>query len=336
MTNTITPLLSLPVPFVGNFDSPLAQLSKRLTGFICRKETFFLSNPDKTGPWSNYAEFRASLIKEIRDVRVYNVEGHDIKFVIDETFAKQLDEVRLLRLELHVPEKSKSAREQLAAHPHGQRALPEDFLQHIDELPDSSYFKDFWLLDYANPEDAWQAQVYSSPNFKSSAAADASGDVISFARDVDDFLRLDIFHEWCHHLEGHYERESKSFRATIMLEQRVPGWFAPSSYALRTFGEHWAVYGEKCMLEASADIFNEKLLVSAPRAVFFMRALKKCLTAARRKSLVLDELLARCAKTEESALPTAREFAKAFLKSEKLEEVKDATIVLDFLNNPES
>lgn len=332
-SSTITPLLSLPAPVYRENSSAFAALGARLTGFTRRTETYYLSNPDRTGPWKDYAEFRACLIKEEREVRVYDVAGHTIKFVIDEEFARDIDYIRNLRLQLEDPACRDEAARKLDEHPLGKRALPEDFLQYIDRLADSSYFKDFWLLNYANPEDAWQAQVYKT-DFKSSAAADANGDIISFARDIDEFLCSDIIHEWCHHLEAHHEVEKKAFRTAILLEQRVNGWYVPSSYALRTFGEHWAVYGEKSMLVTDATVFENVYLRSAPRAVAFMRAFKKTVLAAGQNSSINAELLARCELVERLATPAARSFVEGFLTHEDADAVRQAKEYLAFLDNP--
>ena len=84
------------------------------------------------------------------DVRIYSIEGHDVKFVLKEQYAQIQDELRQLRLDQEDPSRSKLANKLLAEHPYAQRALPEDFFSALDALPDSRYFSRFLLAAESN------------------------------------------------------------------------------------------------------------------------------------------------------------------------------------------
>jgi len=337
-----------------------AELCKRVLGFERSKEIFYHPNPDKPGPWlkskinksgkkvfeDDYGSFRDSLLAVEEAVRIYTLEGHSTKIVIKESYAKILDEVRRLRVELDDDSLSAVARKQLDAHPFAQRALPEDFIPSMDALPHSDYFKRFVLQNENNVEDQWVRQKKSNYNrdFISSAAVDPNGDLLFFKRDVEPvYLRTDLFHEWAHRLAAQYRNAETAFFNAVLLEQRVDGWYFPSPYALTDKGEHWAVYGE-CML-APADeaapqgalrenrkYFHEVCEASPLRAVIWMRTLHTLLkSGALRRGTMHRELVWRCMRTEKFYLQRAVEFAESYLTSEDPKAVEQAKAVLDYL-----
>lgn len=343
--------------------SRFSDLSKRLLGYTQGKETFKLFNPDKPGPWrrqvvkdnkvvteDDYSEFRNSLLSVEEDIRIYTLDGHELKVVLKESYAKVQDEIRALRLMLENPATQAQAEKILSEHPFAKRALPEDLLPFIDELPNSRYFSRILLLEESNVEDLWVRQKKNdyNANFVSSAAVDPNGDLLFFKRDIDEYLRTDVFHEWAHRLGAHFPEAERAFGQAIMLEQRIRGWYYPSPYALTDKGEHWAVYGE-CMLahrDALAPmgalpqnrlVFDTARSRSAPRALIFMTALRRLLESElASKSSMHEELLARCRQTEERFLQEALDFVRGYLTSDDEKAVAQAKDVLSFLDNREA
>ncbi len=322
-----TPDLTDPVK--GVQPVRFSDLSKRLTKFERSKQTFYKFNPEKPGPWvketksadgtlstvDDYDSFKASLLAVEEEVRIYSIEGHDIKLVLKESYAKIQDEIRRLRQMLDEPDTRAEAEKLLAEHPYGKRALPEDFLQSIDELIDSSYFTRFLLLDESNTEDLWVRQVkkdYNS-NFISSAAVEENGDVLFFKRDVEEYIRTDLFHEWNHRLAARCKSVEWMFQKAVLLEGKKAFWYIPSQYALTDFGEHWAVYGER-MIASDEQVFEDVRKRSPVRAVIWMRALRQALESSpRRKSSIEEQLKRRCLETETLALQDARDFVSFYL-----------------------
>ncbi len=311
-------------------NSRFSDLSKRILSWQASKETFRYLNPANTGPWmkesttadgqtqmlDDYETFKASLITIEEDVRIYSIDGHGIKLVLKESYALVQDEIRRLRLMLEDPPRSQEASQLLAANPYAIRALPEDFLPFIDELPDSSYFTRFLLLDDQNVEDFWVRQVKKNYNsgFISSAAVEGNGDLLFFKREIEEYLRTDLFHEWNHRLASQFTDVEWMFQKAVLLEGKSEDWYVPSAYALTDFAEHWAVYGER-MIASPTQLFEEVWRKSPLRAVIWMRAFRKMLNSRpTRSSTIQAELMQRCKEVEELALPNARSYATRFLE----------------------
>lgn len=311
------------------------------------QENFRVFNPEKPGPWvvqkqegdkliavDDYDTFLKSLRVVEEAVRIYSVNGHNVKFVLKESYALAQDELRELRRQLEDESTNEEAAKKLAEHPYRERALPEDILPFIDQVVDSSYFGKIYLLDERNVHDLWVRQVKKdyNANFISSASVDGD-DLNLYRREIEEYLGVDIFHEWAHRLEARYDAESKAFRAAILLEQRHQGWYYPSAYALTAMDEHWAVYGERMLADQS--VFQETIAKSAPRAVVWMRALKKALLANSKPGVLHAQLLQRCDETERLYLAKAKEIVSAFLTHEDKTAVEQARLVLNYLESSE-
>ncbi len=63
------------------------------------------------------------------------------------------------------------ARIKLAEHPFGNRALPEDFVTLMDELPTTNNVRRLNLWDGRNAYDAWHEQEFKTPGFRAAATA---------------------------------------------------------------------------------------------------------------------------------------------------------------------
>ncbi|MBX9690199.1 MAG: hypothetical protein K2X27_26035 [Candidatus Obscuribacterales bacterium] len=336
-----------------------SDLGKRLLGFERSKQSFKYFNPEKPGPWlrkkndadgkvsfeDDYDAFKASLLEVEENVRIYSIEGHKTKIILKESYAAQLDEVRILRLELEDDRSRPNAAARLKNHAFGACALPEDLLLELDTLPDSSYFERIYILWENNVEDYWVRQKKKNYNadFLSSAAVEPNGDLLFFKRLLEkDYLRSDLVHEWAHRLAAKHQDADEAFRMAILLEQRQPGWYFPSSYALTDFAEHFAVYGE-CYLSPDntpaplgskpefRKLWQDLPGLSPLRALVYSRAMRRVLQSElHRKSSMHEDLLKRCLATESLCVPLAQKLLESFFAGNDKEASKQALTVARF------
>jgi len=273
---------------VAAADPCLSELTTRLGNGEHATET--LPAPSgEAGPFASYEDFTARGLKNIdRPVRIYSGHGLPTKIIVPEDYAQHLDEVRKLRLrgsESGVCQEPaddgesvsvEDARCRLAQHELRNRLLPEELLPLLDELPDCSYFGTLFLLAETNPEDIWVQQDYNS-SFVSAMATLPDGRTMLFRSEHNEFLRLNLFHEWSHRLQHHCQEESAAFSDALELEWRQ---YVPNTYALRSYGEHWAVIGEE-LTHRSAHRFLTLAEKAPLRTVVWLVALAKALAASR-------------------------------------------------------
>ncbi|MBX9693928.1 MAG: hypothetical protein K2Z81_16195, partial [Cyanobacteria bacterium] len=100
------------------------------------------------------------------------------------------------------------AREELARHPLGQRALPEDVMMMVESLPDQSVVRKVVLSGEENPFDPFLRQRHG-PEFRSSADTASDGEFTLYRRNLDPLLQADIAHEWTHNV-GEQMRELRA------------------------------------------------------------------------------------------------------------------------------
>ncbi|MCE9604852.1 MAG: hypothetical protein K8U03_08120 [Planctomycetia bacterium] len=196
-------------------------------------------------------------------VWVYDVVGRDYTIAVPEDYAVSLDEVWALRLQTETaptPADRRVAEERLARHPHGDRALPEDILAHIEETPRPDLFRpEAILLDFA------ESYV---------AMLGAANDAFRFSRCPVGSLREAVLWAWAA-VSPFREDEVDSFLRAASLEsgdwedfagvcadRALPDWFvdklcAPSLDAAR---EHARQHPLRTMVlaEALGRLLTEK------------------------------------------------------------------------------
>jgi len=336
-------------------DELLATLSKRLLGCSSASETFMEPLPGVEGPFQDYNDFRARALKPVDElVRICECDGHAVKIVLREGYACRLAEVRELRLRAGqsslnelvgdrmpaakqqeaeagatLPALSpEEARARLSQHELRNRILPEELVALLDALPESSYFSRVFLLDEANPEDLWVRQTYN-PGFVSAAATLPNGDLLLFRTERNEFLRVNLIHEWAHQLQRRCEAEFKIFHDAVEL-----GWrfYVPNTYALRSYEEHWAVIGEE-LLHVDARRFLAAAGSAPIRSTVWMLVLRRALAKSTGCGLNLyrDQLNARVIHTLQHVLPKARQALESFAQSGEPEQQGRALRVLQFL-----
>lgn len=315
---------------LSTYGPALNELSTRLKKYEAARHVFKILNPASTGlRFDSRADFEAKgWLEQERNVRIYSVEGHKLTIMLCEEYALKLDEIRSLRLALAEHGRESQAgievAQKLDTHAYGKKALLEDLLVHIDELPDSSYLNRVIMLDERNVEDVWLSQTYLT-DFISSAAVEPNGDLLLFKRETDGFLRDDLFHEWGHRLEKHFSDQSELFELAIALEATQNDAYQLSHYAGRNNSEHWAVAVEHFLGE-NVERFVAFLEKAPVRAAITAGTVKKALageSADESKQRVI--FLQRVSYAESISLPKARKF----LESQKQDE-KSAKLLASF------
>jgi len=294
-------------------DPCLSALTTRLGSGEQATETLPAPSGEQ-GPFANYDDFKAHGLKQVaRSVRVYSGHGLPTKIIVPEDYAARLDEVRTLRLRgsessICQPPADNSetvsvedARCRLAQHDLRNRLLPEELLPLLDELPDSSYFSALFLLDEANPEDIWVRQDYNS-GFVSAMATLADGRSMLFRSERNEFLRPNLLHEWSHRLQHHCQEESTAFSDALELEWRQ---YVPNTYALRSYGEHWAVIGEE-LTNSSAQRFLTLAQKAPLRTIVWLTALGKSLATSRHQCREHSAYVERVHFARQRVAPAAR------------------------------
>lgn len=237
--------------------------------------------------------------------RVYRVEGTQTQIIVPEAYAKKLDQVRVLRhwaeidapsfdslpmdqrrvLQKHVTEGRRDlidhvfgekadniariidARVKLYSIPANRRALPEDFIQAIQALPDPRLVKELVLLDEPYYRDVYKEKGEGN-SMPAAANANEDGRIVFFEADntlekgstsksrIHEFLT----HEWAHLVKFKFKEMSSLFNEAAEIET---GFYA-REYAKRQYPDHsnlkhhenFAVHlGENLMMPDADNFF---------------------------------------------------------------------------------
>ncbi|HEY9679681.1 MAG TPA: hypothetical protein V6C76_16885 [Drouetiella sp.] len=232
-------------------ESTLTELSRRVTGYDTTTEPLRTAKIGAPKEFSSEREFLENNV-EVKDtpVRVYNVDGLETKIIVPEEYAKQLDAVRQFRLGLE------------GASPNGTqpiepgllgRALPEDFIQALDSLPNRDMVRKLILSNDANPTDPILQQQTGNPYFESQAITDR--DVVTFfKKDVDPHLGDEMRHEWSHIARNQQPGQSSTFDLAAEYEGKN---YIPRDRALDDKEEYQAVLMGEELLHPDAARFTE-------------------------------------------------------------------------------
>ncbi len=213
--------------------------------------------------------------------RVYRVQGSQTQIIVPEAYAKKLDQVRNLRLwaeidapsfdnlsaverrviQKHVTEgkrelidkifgdkadnivKIVDARMKVNANPVYRRALPEDFIQAIQALPNPGMVKELVLMDEPYYRDVYKtSRVEEGKVMPAAANASEDGRITFFEADntvakgstsksqIHEFLS----HEWAHLVKFRFKELSSLFNDASEIEN---GFYA-REYAKRQYPDH--------------------------------------------------------------------------------------------------
>lgn len=268
------------------------------------------------GPFKDYRDFSRRAVQEVKlPLREYEVAGHSTRILVGEEYARQLDEVRQLRHRIDSLESSGKSmsqqlelirlKDELSRHRFGTRALPEDFIAYLDQLPDRRLVRRLIIVDGHSAEDAWMKQAYK-PDFTAAATASPDGDVIFYSPHRHAPLRDQLFHEWAHLVKFKFGNESQLFNIAADLEK---GGHFSSDYARFSDHENFAVHMGEDMLHWDADTFALITDQAPLRSVIFGRALARTFHSlpSWARSIHHKQFNARLAYLNNEVLPRAQE-----------------------------
>ncbi|RTL40120.1 MAG: HEAT repeat domain-containing protein [Candidatus Melainabacteria bacterium] len=355
------------------FEIPRVEdVQHRLTSFQVKPETYRTFDPESKGPWKDSTDFANSSLKTAQqDFRIYKVDGGKTEIAVPESYARQLDEVRALRIKAEKPsvlddlppghhlsvqqmvkdnntglfrsyfnaEETQQvlpviwARIKLGEHPLGNRALPEDFVSLMDELPTTNNIKRLTIWDSRSPYDNWFAQEHSTPNFKAAATAtESEGKMDFFQTERADrvhspfrgVVRGSIFHE-----HGHLVPPRDNLYDTASLLEKEG--FYPTAYSKMNNSERWAEDRSKAFLHPDVDKFLEFAQEAPVRSAVIAHELRQQLEAVppEQQSVYAQQMWDRVKFTEQQVLPYARQEMVAQLGAKDVEVQSGAIRLLE-------
>ena len=246
----------------------LNELSHRLTGYETTTVAFLapkLGAPERS---SDSRAFMANGVElQGRLARVYSISGHRTEIVVPDDYARRLDAVREFRLRLQGGSGDSPNRIDPELF---SRALPEDFIPHLDVLPDSGLVGRLCLLDDPNPIDAWYQQHLEAPWFVSQASAHPDHVITFFRKTLDDYIGDEFRHEWSHLARWESPRIGDVFDKAARFE----GYGGVHRDRATADGdEDWAVHMGEQLLHPDATVFFDLTRDCPLRAVFLAEAL---------------------------------------------------------------
>jgi len=292
-------------------------------------EAILSLSKEPSGRYTSWETFANDVLQRKHEpVRLYTVEGLTTRIVVPEGYARELDQVRNLRLLAQGKGAAATAPEDLVGrveaemalekHPYGYRMLPEEFIPYLEALPDRTAVKRLLVLPDANPADPYFRQIYS-PNFWSSASASEDGLLTFYAKERNlpgsNWINwLEMGHEAAHVYKARYPEESALFDLAAELESELRGGFFPREYGKARMsetdphGENWAVLGGESLQSADADRFLVAAWQAPIRSSVYGRALVRALSSvpAAERSPYHETYLQRVAYLDREILPRAQ------------------------------
>jgi hypothetical protein len=274
------------------------ELAQRIAGYEKSTEPLLVSKPGVPGSFESTADFLRNNVETVETpVRVYSINGNETKIVVPETYARQLDAVRQFRLGLEgaSPEGTQPIEPGLL-----HRALPEDFVQHLDTLPNKGLADKLYLLNEPNPLDPLHQRATGDPQFQSQASA-KDGSITFFQKNLDAFLGDEIRHEFSHLARNSMPTESSGFDLAAEHEGRN---FEPRPRAAADNEERFTVLLGEEMLNPDASRFLQLTNEAPLQSVMLGEGLKRTIGEARTAGqATTPELQARLRYIDEVVRP---------------------------------
>jgi hypothetical protein len=247
------------------------------------------------------------------------------------------DEIQQLKSQVDIKQLIDAA-QLMKTHPHAQRALPEDIIPLIDELPNRTTVKNLIMVDEPFYQDPWLRFQYK-PTFKAAATAESTTGTVTFyetARPLDgapqtsNTIRSKLFHEDSHlvpNMEEHYE-------PAAALEK---DGFYTSEYSRRNVDENYAEHRGTVFLMPDGDEFLAMAEEAPLRTIVIARQLAKTLsdTPKDMQSPYADKFQNRVQFVEDHIVPWGRELLKWHLENGDVASKTNAAKLLGLVGTEE-
>lgn len=209
-------------------------------------------------------------------VRIYYATGHKLEIMVPETHARELDQVRNLRIN--------GARTPLIASKRDGfsfSALPEDFIPRLEELPNSKLVQRINILGHQDPYTAWLRMQKKDPSWTTAADARDNG-IITFYEPTRFYntLQSTLGHEWAHLLHNNRPEDLRIYGAAYRYEALKKDAFNARTYALTNEKENWAVMLGEELLADDPNRFLQAAVRAPIRSAILARAIKWALNDA--------------------------------------------------------
>lgn len=245
------------------------------------------------------SEFLGQMDYKPVSLRVYEVMGRDTKITVPETYARQLDEVRTLRRDVELAQ-SETARAEatrkLEEHPLKDRALPEDIVQMLEQLPQSDLITRIELQGEPGLTDLHSRYKYNDPNFVAAARVGEDGHITLLQAEMNTALTTYVTHELTHLTRWSNKVNSRLFdqassvdlvelntnHAETRLARRIEpraddvegqSIYHPSEHASRNLDEGWAVAKGEELMHPDADHMSFYARKAPVRALVLSKAM---------------------------------------------------------------
>lgn len=293
-----------------------------------------ITDKDKIAALPEYQ--RANPLEE-RDVLTYKVKGRDLEIVIEPEYARKLDEVRQLRLtasraadsDPQIAAAAQEAVKTLKDHPLKDAVLPEQVLQMLPDLPNSSTIKRIELLGLKG----------SSDDTFGTTLADASRlrHLRLFEGTNQNNLRWVLQHENAHFLQYKFGNEFDAFEAAGRVDNINEKGFFGRQYARKNGDEDYAVHFGEFFTNGNPADFALLAHAAPARAIAAAAMLKRALSdhPENAASNFHKQFAERIKYVENQILPAYRQQMEAALKSGDLKQIDSHLMFVNSLRGTE-
>lgn len=282
-------------------------------------------------------EHRSGNPLEERDVLTYKVKGRDLEIVIEPEYARKLDEIRQLRLtasrsadsDPQIAAAAQEALKTLKDHPLRDAVLPEQVLQMLPDLPNSSTIKRIELLGLQGGSDTTFGRTL--------ADASALRHLRLFAGTDQNNLRWVLQHENAHFLQYKFGGEFEAFEAAGRVDNINEKGFFGRHYARKNADENYAVHFGEFFTNGNPADFALMAHAAPARAIAAAAMLKRALGdhPENASSNFHKQFAERINYIENQILPAYKQQMEAAFKSGDLKQIEAHLMFVNSLRGTE-
>jgi hypothetical protein len=266
---------------------------------------------------------KGELTKE-RDVLIYKVKGRDLEFVMEPEYARKLDELRQLRLSAsragdsdpQVAAAARAAADTLKTHPLKNAVLPEQVLQILPDLPNSSLIKRIELHGTGGGTDKEHGRTLADASWTNTLRI--------FADTGKHNLRWVLQHENAHFLQFKFSSEYSAFSAAGQVDNLKESAFFGRHYATKNDSENYAVHFGEFFTNGNPADFALVTHAAPARAIAAAAMLRKAISEMPEgeRNQIHKQLADRIDYVEKQIVPAYRQQLDAAFKSGDIKQVE--------------
>jgi len=315
----------------------------------------------KPGEEPKLGDFLKKMDLKPISLRVYEVQGRDTQIAVPESYARQLDEVRTLRRDVEVAQTDAAkaeAQRKLDEHPLKDRALPEDLVQMLEQLPQSDLITRLELQGEPSVTDLHSRYKYDDPNFVAAARVGPDGRITLMQAEIGSELTTYLTHELTHLTKWNGKANSRLFdkateldlvdlntdhTQTRLARRNEPraddvealSIYHPSEHASRSLDEGWAVAKGEELMHPDADRMSYYARKAPVRTLVLSKAMADGAnhTLAHGDSQVAPIILERARILDSAVRPAALKILQDRLGSDSAQQRAGAAELIGVFGN---